>query len=181
MLAYRQSSRLLRAAATRGSRTAVAARFYSAHHGEEQHGDEHGHDEHGHDDHSLPLSESESILNSHTAKAAGIVALIVGYSALNSSYKESHDGASLLSIIKTPEILEELQANYAEYRQRVQKQEAIQEMMMFPAERRTYDRLVTSIDTVPGRYFASGTNTQLNTIQDHDSLAPRKIKESPFY
>ncbi|ODQ47083.1 hypothetical protein PICMEDRAFT_71204 [Pichia membranifaciens NRRL Y-2026] len=178
----RQSGRLIRAVAASGARGCVSpARFYSAHHGEEHGHEEHGHDEHGHDDHSMPLSESESIFNSHTATAAGIVALIAGYAAINSSYKESHDGATLLSLLKAPAVLEELQANYSSYRERVQHQKEIQEMMMFPGERRTYDNLVTSIDAVPGRYFPSGSNTQFNTVADHDALAPRKTKESPFY
>lgn len=182
MLAYKQSGRILKSVALISR---AQTRLYSAHghdaHGEEHHG-EHGHDEHGHDDHGLQLSEAESILNKKTAIAAGIVTLAVGYYTINSSYEKSHEGASLLSIIKKPEVLSELQANYNEYRARVAKQEEIQAMIVFPSvEKRSYNNMITSIDEVPGRYFASGSNTQFNTIQDHSSLAPRKTKESPFY
>lgn len=180
MLSLRQSGLILRAAARKPA-TISTARFYSAGHNE-HHGEHHGehHDDH-HDDHSMPLSESESILNLKTGIAAGIVALVGGYTVFNSSYKESHDGASLSSIVRTPQLVEELQANYTAYRERVAKQKELQEMMMFPSERKTTDNLITRIDSVPGKYFPSGSNGQFNTIQDFDSLAPRKTKESPFY
>lgn len=178
MLAYRQSGRILKSVASASKFQSQATRFYSAHN-EENHGKN---DEHGHDDHSLPLSESESIFNIHTAKFASIIALIIGYSTINSSYEKSHDGHSLLSIIQKPQILQELELNYSQYRERVKKQEEVQEMIVFPSvERRSYSNLITSIDEVPGRFFASGSNTQFNTIQNFDALAPRKAKESPFY
>ncbi|TID30391.1 hypothetical protein CANINC_001025 [Pichia inconspicua] len=168
------------------------ARAYSAqaghhnsedkHHGDEHHGDEH-HDEH-HDDHSLPLSESESIINNKTGIALGIVALSVAYSYVNSSYKESHDGTALVSAftIKGSETLTSLKTNYDAYRARVEKAREVQEMMMFPShELRSYNNLVTRIDSIPGQLWPSGSNTQLNTIKNFDELAPRKQKESPFY
>lgn len=182
MLSLRHSSRIL-SSIPRASSSSTA-RFYSSGHGhDEHHGDAHS-DAHGedHGHHEMPLSESESILNKKTAIAAGIVAAVVGYSTFNSSYAESNNGASLLSLVKTPQVLKDLQENYDQYRERVAKQEEIQRMMMFPTgERRTYNNLITSVDAVPGRFHASGTNSQFNTIQDFDSLAPRKTKESPFY
>lgn len=156
----------------------TGARFYSAH-SNEHHDDGHHDEDHGH--HEMPLAESESILNSKTGIAAGIVALIVGYSTLNSSYSKSHDGSSLSSVFTTPALVSDLQENYSAYRARVAKQQEVQQMMMFPGERRTVDNLITRIDSVPGQYWPSGSNTQLNVIHDHSALAPRKTKESPFY
>lgn len=173
MLALRSS-----AAVRPFSRSAVRA--YSAHHG---HNEEHGHhEEHGHGDHHEELAEAESIINSKTGIAAGIVASIVAYSCFNSSYKNSNEGSALTSIFTTPTLVTELQENFNAYRERVAKQKELQELMMFPGvEPRSYNNLITRIDSVPGQYFPSGTNTQLNTISDHSSLAPRKAKESPFY
>lgn len=175
--------------ATRASRPfpkriLVSSRAYSSHgheheHKEHEHGQEEHHEEHGHDE--VPLSESESIINKHTGIFAGICLSIASYAYINSSYKKSHDGESLTSIIKSPRVIEELQANYDSYRERVKKQTEIQEMMMFPGERKTVGNLVTRIDTLPGRHFNSGSGAQFNTIQDWEALAPRKVKESPFY
>lgn len=183
----------------RSTRAAVAAsrasplrlaRAYSAHagehksHNEHEHGshDEH-HDDH-HDDHSMPLSESESIINNKTGIAVGIVALSAAYAYADNSYKNSHDGTALISAftVKGCESLTSLQTNYDAYRSRVEKQRAVQEMMMFPShELKSYNNMVTRIDSVPGQYWPSGSNTQLNTIKNFDELAPRKQKESPFY
>ena len=53
--------------------------------------------------------------------------------------------------------------------------------MMFPStEKRNYNNLITSIDTVPGRLFPTGSNSQFNTIQDYSKLDNRKVKSSPF-
>lgn len=177
-------------AASRAS-PARLARAYSAHasehksddkhHGDGHHGEHH--DEH-HDDHSLPLSESESIINIKTGIAACVVALAASYSYVDNSYKNSHDGTALVSAftIKGSEALSSLQTNYDAYRARVEKAKQVQEMMMFPShEQRSYNNLVTRIDSVPGQFWPSGSNAQFNTIQNFDELAPRKQKESPFY
>lgn len=162
------------------------ARAYSAHAGEHKSNDKH-HDEHHddhHDDHSLPLSESESIINNKTGIAVGIVALAVVYGYADNSYKNSHDGTALVSAftLKGCEALSSLQANYDAYRARVEKAREVQEMMMFPShEQRTYNNFITRIDSVPGQHWPSGSNTQLNTIKNFDELSPRKQKESPFY
>lgn len=173
MLALRQTTSL-----TRNSVKAVssARRAYSTGHGDHGSHEEH-HDDHGH--HEMPLAPAESIINNKTGIAVGIVALIVGYNALNSSYENKNEGKSFISKFSAP--IEDIKENYESYRARVTKQQEIQNMMMFPGEKRTYSNLITSIDTVPGRYFPSGSNTQLNTIQNFDELSPRKTKESPFY
>ncbi|KGK38677.1 hypothetical protein JL09_g2213 [Pichia kudriavzevii] len=154
-------------------------RAYSDHHdNHDAHHEEHGH---GHD-HGHELAESEPIINKNTGIFLGAVASIAGFYYLNKSYKASHDGAALNSIIKdVASPLNDLKENYNAYRERVAKQAALQEMMMFPSEKKTYSNLVTRIDEVPGRLWASGSNTQLNVIHNHSELAPRKTKESPFY
>lgn len=180
------ASRAAFVAARTASVPRMALRQYSAHHGHEEHGEhgDHGHGEHGDHghDHHVPLAESESIINSKTGIAAGIVASVVAYAYADSSYRASHDGASLVSSLAAPRVLSELQENYDSYRARVAKQQEIQEMMMFPSvEPRSYSNLITRVDSVPGRLFPTSSNTQLNTIQNHAELAPRKTKESPFY
>lgn len=178
MLALKHSRVLVRSNIS--SRSIIRA--YSSHSNEKH--DEHSeHGEHGeHDDHSMPLAESDSIINNKTGTALGIVALIVGYSYINSNYASNNEGTALSSLATCSKCyLNNLKENYSAYRERVKKQSEIQEMMMFPAEKRTYNNFITSVDTVPGQRFATGSNTQFNTIQDFDSLAPRKQKESPFY
>lgn len=166
-----------------------STRFYSSnhghnsgdHHSSEHHSSEHHDEHHDHHDHGPPLSESESILNSKTAIAAGIVFSIASYSYLNNQYKESHNGDSITSIVSSKHNFDQLKENYNSYRNRVSLQKEIQEMMMFPStEKRNYNNLITSIDTVPGRLFPTGSNSQFNTIQDYSKLDNRKVKSSPF-
>lgn len=161
-------------------------RLYSAHHGAEKdahhgehHAGEHGeHGDHG-DHHEIPLAPAESIINKNTLTFAGILALIGGFYVANDSYKKSNDNKSLVSTLAKP--LEDAKSNYDEYRSRVKKQTAVQELMTYPGDRVTADTYIPRDNEVFGRVWASGSNTQFNTIQNWESLPPRKQKESPFY
>lgn len=159
------------------------ARLYSAHHGaSEKHGEEHHHDEHHGDDHGhheIPLAPAESIINKNTLIFAGIFALMGGFYTANESYKKSNDNKSLVSLLAKP--LEDAKSNYDEYRSRVKKQTTVQELMTYPGDRVTADTYIPRDSEVFGRVWASGSNTQFNTIQNWESLPPRKVKESPFY
>lgn len=171
------------------------ARLYSSAHGAEKaaHADAHGahgsahsahehdaHDHgHGHDDHHGPaLAPAESIINKNTLTFAGIVALIGGFYTANESYKASN-GKSLVSTLAAP--IADAQANYDSYRARVAQQTTLQEMLTYPGAKVTADSYIPRDTAVMGRLWASGANTQHNTLRNWEELPPRKTKESPFY
>lgn len=154
-------------------------RLYSSH--AHEHGHEHEHD-HEHDHHETPLAPAESIVNKNTLTALAIFGLVAAYSYADSTYRASNStNSSLVSALAASSTISEIKENYKEYRARVAKQTAIQEMMMFPSEARTLNNYVPRDTELFGRVWASGTNTQSNTIQNWEKLAPRKERESPFY
>lgn len=150
-------------------------RFYSEH--AEEHHDEH-HEEHH--DHGPPESPAENMFNSTTLTFAGFVAAAVGYQYLNSSYQKSHDGKSIVSLITHEDSLEELKANYDEYRQGVSDRETLRKTFI-DAPIKTSDNLVTAIRDVPGRKQCFGGSAQFNTISDWSKVGPRKKLEDPFH
>lgn len=177
----------LNASRRAAGRLAVQARSYSAHghhESKEGHHEEHGHHDEHHDDHGhheTPLAPAESIVNKNTLTFAGIVAITAGYYYANESYKASNDNKSLVSLLSTPQTFQDAKDTYDQYRARVQKQTSVQEMLTYPGKKVTADNFVARDNEVLGRVWASGTNTQVNTIKDWQSLPERKSKESPFY
>ncbi len=134
----------------------------------------------GYDKHGLPISKSESVFNRYTGTFFGTVFVIVAYEYLNKVYKESHNGDSLLTVIKKGSSLEELRANYDSYRQGVIDREKLHSMF---ADTPVIDsnNYVTHISEVPGKVQCFNGNSQFNTIQDWEKVGPRKQREDPFH
>ncbi|GMF06321.1 unnamed protein product [Ambrosiozyma monospora] len=151
---------------------------HEEHHNEHGHGEE-AHGEEGHGHHEPPLSEAENIFNTTTLGVAGVIATAVGFGAYNESYKKSHDGNSVLSIITAPKLLADVEANYQAYRDNVKKDNERINMITY-RELRTPSNVITTVRGVPGRVFEQGGNAQFDTIRDFNSLEPRKIPENPF-
>lgn len=105
---------------------------------------------------------------------------IVGYEYLDKKYRASHDGESILSLIKKGNSLDEIKTNYQAYRDGVLHREQLHTMFA-DTQVKDQNNYVTRITDVPGRVQCFNGNGQFNTIHDWENVSPRKQRENPFH
>ncbi|GME74919.1 unnamed protein product [[Candida] boidinii] len=161
------------------SQSLASKRFYSSEHKHDEHKhDEHHHEEeHGHHD-EYPISAAESIFNKWTVSPFLVTLAAYGYTKFDDSYKQSHEGLSLVSKFKDLKWGEKSEQLYAKYQEELKAKTELVSLIAAP-QKRDLNNYVVRIDDVPGKHFPFNQVGQFNTV-DFETIAPRRKPINPF-